>query len=146
MPFFKSAESRAAAIAKPPTPKKIPRTVLFIRVPPLACIPYYDFLPLNPIPKIPTRIPDRLVGLGVAFFIGGTHRQRITPRRLCSPRRLPGTEGVRAMVLSEFCRRPALSRVIRDLHAVDAGETAESDTPQRTFHSPAAFVSSIRRT
>src|SRR5260370_34512826 len=116
MPFFKSAESRAAAIAKPPTPKKIPRTVLFIRVPPLACIPYYDFLPLNPIPKIPTRIPDRLGGLGVAFFVGGTHHQRITPLRLCSPRRLPRTAHERAMVLSEYCRHPALSRALPHVH------------------------------
>src|SRR5260370_42034685 len=105
-----------------------------IPTPTLARISHDDFLPLDPIPEVPSWIPDRIVGLHVAFFIRRAHCQRITPWRLCGPRRLPGAKGVCAIVLPEFCRHPALSRVIRNFHAVHAAKPTESDTPQRNVH------------
>src|SRR5260370_41868304 len=76
---------------------------------PLACISDDDFLPLDPIPEISAWIPNRLVGLRVAFFVRRTHGQRITPWCFWHPRRLPGAEGVGAMVLTEICGHPVLS-------------------------------------
>src|SRR5258708_994296 len=143
VPLPKAAKTGPAAIPKPHTTRKIARTLLFIGVLLLACISYYDFLPLNAIPKIASRIPDRLVGLGRAFFISSTHRQRITPRRPCGPRCFPRPEAVRAMVFSEFCRRPVFSSIIRNFHSVDAGKPAESDTAQRDVHSRGDFARSI---
>src|SRR5258708_36916734 len=131
VPLPKAAKTGPAAIPKPHTTRKIARTLLFIGVLPLACISYYDFLPLNAIPKIASRIPDRLVGLGVAFFISSPHRQRITPPRLCGPRCLPGPEGGPSLVFSEFCPRPVFSSIIPHFYPVYPGEPPPTDTPHR---------------
>src|ERR1700682_587066 len=116
-----------AAISRLHTTRKIPRTLSLKVVLPLARISHNDFLPLDPIPEVPSWIPDRLIRLRVTFFIRRAYSQRITPWRLSSPHRIPRAKGVRAMVLSEFCRHPALSQVIRNFHPVHAAKPAESD-------------------
>src|ERR1700688_2423 len=105
---------------------KIARALFCIANSPLARISHDAFLPLDPIPEIPAWIPDRLVGLRVAFFIGRAHDDGIAPWRLSSPRRFPGAERVGAMVLAELRVRPVLS-VIRNFHSVYYPEATESD-------------------
>src|SRR5713101_10139533 len=134
-----------AAIPKLPTRRRIARTLLFIGVLPLARISHDEFLPLDPIPEVPAWVPDRLVGLRVVFFICCAHYQRITPRRVCGPRRLPSAEGVRAVVVSEFCRHPALSPVIGNFHADHTTKPTESDASKRDVHSQRNLAGTIGR-
>src|SRR6267143_5955069 len=101
---------------------------------PSASISRDDVLPLDAIPEVPPWIPDRLFGLRVVLFIRCAHCQRKTSGRVCGPRRLPGAEGVRAMVVSKFCRHPALSGVIGDFNADHATVPTESNPSKRDVH------------
>src|SRR6267142_5277879 len=115
------------AITKLHITRRIAWTLFFIVVFPSACVSHYDFLSLDSIPEVPSGIPDRFVGLRVAFLIRRAHCQRISPGRLCGPRRLPGAKGVRAMILSAFCGHPGFPVVIRDFHEVHAAKPTESN-------------------
>src|SRR5437899_10650075 len=113
---------------------KIARTLFFITVLPLACFSDDNFLPLDHVPEVSPRIPDRLVGLHAAFFVRCTHCQGMTSLRLCRPRHSPGAERVRAMVLAEFRPKPGFYALSRNFHAVHAAKSTQRDALQSDVH------------
>src|SRR3989442_14842346 len=84
-------------------------------------------LALDLVPQVAARVPPRRVGLHVALGVSGPHGDHMLAGPGGSPRVLPGSEGIRAMIRAQSCFDPAAAVVLRELHLRDRAITTEGD-------------------
>src|SRR5215469_15571384 len=98
------------------------------------CPSHSEFLLLNLVPQISTGIPDGLIGLHVAFFVGSANRHGVIPGCLRRPPRFPGPERIRSVVLAHLRLTPAFRAILRNLHLHDFPIAAKSNSAERNAH------------